>query len=194
MRIGASAVDGIHVDDRAAPGELAAVLDEFLAAVPELDERRRQLVGVDLGAGAHDDRLDRRRARAELLQQRPHAGDDDRRARGRGSRRRHRISSRWPIVSTLGLTRSNGSVSQPGKWTTSSAGRNWRRSSASWPAIVPVGHVTISGRLDDRYGERGDRDRSRHLDHGEAGARVAEGAGEARLVAEQLGQRAERGA
>ncbi len=67
-----------------------------------------------------------------------------------GSRKRHRISRRWPIVSTLGLTRSNGSVSQPGKWTTSSAGRNWRRSSASWPAMVPVGHVTISGRLDER--------------------------------------------
>ena len=35
------------VDDRAAPGDLAAVLDELLAAVAELDERARQLVGVD---------------------------------------------------------------------------------------------------------------------------------------------------
>ena len=36
-----------HVDDRAATGELAAVLDELLAAVAELDEATAEVVGVD---------------------------------------------------------------------------------------------------------------------------------------------------
>ncbi len=46
-----------------------------------------------------------------------------------GLRSRHSTSSRCPIVSTLGLTRSNGSVSHAGKWTTSPSGMNWVRSS-----------------------------------------------------------------
>ena len=66
------------VDDRAAAGELAAVLDQLLAAVAELDEpaltaRRgrssapgRTMIGSTVGASG-----------TELLQQRPHAGDDD---------------------------------------------------------------------------------------------------------------------
>ena len=57
-----------HVDDRSTPGELAAVFDEFLAPVAELDELTAERVGVDLGAGPHDDRLDVGRTRAELLQ------------------------------------------------------------------------------------------------------------------------------
>ena len=36
-----------HVDDRAAPGELAAVLDELLAPVAELRQAVDELVGVD---------------------------------------------------------------------------------------------------------------------------------------------------
>ena len=36
-----------HVDDRAAPGELAAVLDQLLAAVAEVDEPAHELVGID---------------------------------------------------------------------------------------------------------------------------------------------------
>ena len=67
-----------------------------------------------------------------------------------GSRRRHRTSSRRPMVSTDGLTRSNGSVSHAGKKATSPAGRNCSRSSASWPAIVPVGVTTTSGRRLER--------------------------------------------
>ena len=63
-----------------------------------------------------------------------------------GSRRRHSTSRRRPIVSTDGLTRSNGSVSQAGNKATSPAGRNCSRSSASWAAIVPVGVATTSGR------------------------------------------------
>ena len=37
-----------HVDDRTATGELAAVLDELLAAVAELDEPAPERVGIDL--------------------------------------------------------------------------------------------------------------------------------------------------
>ena len=50
------------------------------------------------------------------------------------------------MVSTLGLTRSNGSVSHAGNSTTSSGGMNWHRSSYSWPASLPVGQATSSGR------------------------------------------------
>ncbi len=109
-----------------------------------------------------------------------------------GSRRRQRMSRRWPIVSTLGLTRSNGSVSQPGKWTTSPGGRNWARSSASWPAIVPVGQLTTSGRRDDKVDERSDRDRAGHLHHGESGLGFAERPRQPRLVTQHRRQRAER--
>ncbi len=105
-----------------------------------------------------------------------------------GSRRRHRTSSRRPMVSTDGLTRSNGSVSQAGKNATSPAGRNCSRSSASWPAIVPVGVTTTSGRRLGEVGQRGDRDRAGHLDDGQAGGGVTEGARERRFVAQQWGE------
>ena len=64
-----------------------------------------------------------------------------------GARRRQSTSMRCPMVSTLGLTRSNGSVSQAGNSTTSPAGMYCTRSSYNWPASVPVGHATTSGRL-----------------------------------------------
>ena len=67
---------GEHVDDGAAAGELAAVFDEFLASVAELDELPAERVGIDLDAGPHDDRLGGGGAGAELLEQRSHAGDD----------------------------------------------------------------------------------------------------------------------
>ena len=44
-------------------------------------------------------------------------------------RSRHSTSIRRPIVSTLGLMRSNGSVSHAGNSTTESGGMNWQRSS-----------------------------------------------------------------
>ena len=117
---------GEHVDDRAAAGELAAVLDEFLAAIAELDEASRRarrdrppppgrttIGSMVVAPGPSFCRSARTPATMTAGQR-------------SGSRRRHSTSRRWPIVSTLGLTRSNGSVSQPGKCTTSSAGRNWR--------------------------------------------------------------------
>ena len=61
-------------------------------------------------------------------------------------RSRQSTSIRRPIVSTLGLIRSNGSVSHAGNSTTESGGMNWQRSSYSWPASVPVGVATSNGR------------------------------------------------
>ena len=43
---------GEHVDDRAAPGDLAAVLDQLLAAVPERHQPAHQVVGIDDVAAA----------------------------------------------------------------------------------------------------------------------------------------------
>jgi hypothetical protein len=66
---------GEHVDDGAASGHLAAVLDQFLAAVAVADECGQQVVGVERGAGPHGDGLDGERVGPDLLQQGTHAGD-----------------------------------------------------------------------------------------------------------------------
>ena len=176
------------VDDGAAAGELAAVLDELLAAVAEARP-----------AGGRA-RRGRRRRRGGRRSARPSVAPGPSRCssartpvtttagRRSGSRRRHSTSRRWPIVSTDGLTRSNGSVSQAGNRATWPAGRNWARSSASWPAIVPVGQATTSGRAAGQVGQGGDGDRAGHLDDGQAGVGLAEGAGQPRLVAQQWGE------
>ena len=65
-----------HVDDRAAPGDFAAVLDEVFAAVAEADQRVEQRVGVDDVVGADDDRLDLDRLGAQSLQQGATRDDD----------------------------------------------------------------------------------------------------------------------
>src|SRR3954447_9882211 len=61
------------------------------------------------------------------------------------SRRRHMARSRRPMVSTLGLTRSKGSVSHAGKTSTWSAPRKAHRSWATRSASVDVGTATTSG-------------------------------------------------
>ncbi len=183
---------GVDVDDRATAGELAAVLDEFLAAVPELDERPRQLIRVDLGARANDDGFDRGRTGTEFLQQRPHPGDDDR--------------------------RDACGIAQPPEDLEALAHRLHARADPLERQRLPTGEVDdvvggqelaqvvgeLAGHRAGRAGddqraarrqvrERGDRDRPRHLHHGQAGVRIAEGAGEAGLAAEQLRQRTEGG-
>ena len=65
--------------------------------------------------------------------------------RGRSvPRMRHSTSIRRPMVSTLGLTRSNGSVSHAGNRRAFSAPRNCTRSSCNCCAPVPVGVATIN--------------------------------------------------
>jgi hypothetical protein len=63
---------------------------------------------------------------------------------------RQRTSILRPMVSTAGLTRSNGRVSQAGKSRQSSRPRNWTRSSCNRAASVPVGHATMSGARSER--------------------------------------------
>ena len=92
-----------------------------------------------------DDRLDVLHVRAQALDERPHRAPPAPGACAAGSRRRHMVRSRRPMVSTLGLTRSNGSVSQAGKRSTSSAPRKARRSWARRSASVLVGTATTSG-------------------------------------------------
>ena len=137
------------IDDGAPAGELAAVLDQVLPPVAELDQAGRQLVGIDdrgpgrtaIGSTAVVPGPRRcKRARTPVTTTAGHRS---------GSRRRQSTSSRRPIVSTDGLIRSKGNVSQAGNKATSPSGRYCSRSSASWAAIVPVGTATTSGRLLD---------------------------------------------
>ena len=132
----------------AALRQLSTVLDEFFAAVPQRDQatdgrRGRYVAGRQRSARWSS-------PGPEALQKGADAGDDDRRG-ALGSRSRQSTSRRRPIVSTDGLTRSNGSVSQAGKSRPRRPAINWLRSSASWPAIVPVGAATTSGRRPERW-------------------------------------------
>ena len=47
MRIGRIGGGREDVDDRAAPGDLAAVLDQLFAPVAEPDQRVEQRIGID---------------------------------------------------------------------------------------------------------------------------------------------------
>ena len=64
-------------------------------------------------------------------------------------RSRHMARSRRPMVSTLGLTRSKGRVSQAGQTSTSSGPRKAARSWASRSASALVGTATTVGRRPD---------------------------------------------
>ena len=104
---------------------------------------------------------------------------------------RHSTRSRRPIVSTLGLTRSKGSVSQAGKSSTSSGGRYRCRSSTSRCAAVPVGIATRSGDAAGQPGEPGQRQRAGGFRDGQDRAAAAEHGRQGRLVAQELGERLE---
>ena len=80
MRIGRVGGGREHVDDRAAHGDLAAVLDLVLAAVAVAHEALDELGRVDLVADPDDDRLDVGDVRAEALHEGPDRGDHDARA------------------------------------------------------------------------------------------------------------------
>ena len=106
-----------------------------------------------------------------------------------GSRSRQSTSRRRPIVSTDGLNRSNGNVSHAGNTAMSSGiSTNWPRSSASWPAIVLVGVATSNGRWFDSLARAAmATGRAISLIASRA-PRVAEGAREPRLIAQQRGE------
>ena len=103
-----------HVDDGTAHRDLAAVLDLILAAIAEPHELLDELGGVDHVAGADDDgfdarpRADRGAAPARAPRRRSP------RALAPGRAAATTCAARCAMVSTLGLTRSNGSVSHAG--------------------------------------------------------------------------------
>ena len=73
------------VDDRAPAGDLAAVLDLELTAVPGGHEAADELVGVDLAAPADHDRRRQGAGGGQTLDERPHRCDDGERG-GAGRR------------------------------------------------------------------------------------------------------------
>ena len=162
------------VDDRPAARHLAPVLDQLLAPVAGRHEPGQQLLGVEDVARADDDGIDVVVARAEALEERPDAADDDAgRPAARRPASRHSTRSRRPIVSTLGLTRSKGRVSQAGNSSTSSGGRyRWRSSTSRW-AAVPVGTATSSGERPGQPGQPGQRQRAGGFGHGQDRGRDA---------------------
>ena len=146
MRTGWSAVDGIHVDDRAAHRDLAARLHLVLAPVAHRDELLDELVAVELRAGPRRRRLDSSTCGPSRCTS---ARTGATTTAGRWSppaRRRQMTRRRRPIVSIAGDTRSNGSVSHAGNSSTASAPRNSRRSAASRSASTPVGTASTTGR------------------------------------------------
>ena len=105
------------------------------------------------------------------------------------SRSRQRTSRRRPIVSTDGLSRSNGNVSQAGSTTDvvdmldelgevvgQLAGHRPRRRGDEQRAMV------------GQAGKGGDGDRAGDLADRQPGARIAEGARQPRLIAQQRGE------
>ncbi len=144
---------GEHVDDRAAHGDLAAVLDLVLAAVADADKALDQFVAVDLGPARQPNRLDVFNVWSEALDQCPHRRNHHATRLGRRflapdpacSRSRHIVRSRRPMVSTFGLTRSNGRVSHAGNTSTAASPMNTRKSSAMRCASVAVGVATRIG-------------------------------------------------
>ncbi len=186
---------GEHVDDRAAPGEFATVFDELLASVAELDELAAERIGVDRaateGCRPHDDRLGRRRAGAELLQQRSDAGDDH----GGGA---FGVAQAPEDVEPLAHRLDAGADAFERQRLPAGEVHDL----AGWQELREVvgelsGHR--AGRAADHQwlarrqrGECGDRDRPCHFDHRESCARIPECPGEPRLVAQQRRQLAER--
>jgi hypothetical protein len=178
-----------HVDDRTAPGEFPAVLHQLLAPVAELDQAAAQRVGIDLAAGTHDDRLGGRRAGAELLHQRPDAGDDHPRAPLGVAQApqdvetlTHRLDARADPLERQRLP--PGEVHHVARWEELGevVGELARHRAGR------AAHDERSPRRQRR--ERGDRDRPRHLHDRQPRLGVAERTRQTRLVAQQRRQRA----
>jgi hypothetical protein len=181
---------GEDVDDRAAPGELAAVLDELLAAVSEADELGREVVGVDDRTGMHAHRLDLGGSRSEPLQQRPHARDDH-------GRRRLGLAQAPEHLEALAHRLDRGAHPLERQ-------RLPRRELDDLAVGQELGEVVgeLPGhgprrRRDDERAavrqvrQRGDGDRAGDLDDGQAGVGLSEGAGQPRLITQQGGERSQ---
>ncbi len=100
-------------------------------------------------------------------------------------RSRQSTSIRRPMVSTLGLTRSNGSVSHAGNSTTESVGHELAQ------VVVQLAGIGACRSGDQQrvaiaeLGECCHRDRARRLGYGDQRRRASEGLGQPGVVAEQ---------
>ncbi len=181
---------GEHVDDRAAPGELAAVLHELFASVAEFDEPSAESVGIDVVARSHDDRLGRDCAGAELLHERPDASDDDRRAA---------LGVAEAPQDVEALTHGLHARAHPFEWEGLPAGEVHDIAGREELGKVVgelAGHGARRAADHERAArrqprERCDRDRTRHFDHGEPRLGVAECPRQPRLVAQHRRQLAQ---
>ena len=183
---------GEHVDDRAPHGHLAPVLDLVLAAVAGRDQPLDELGGVDLR------RRGRRRSARPPQRAGPRRCSSARtgatmtRGPRPGSLRRHSVRRRRPMVSTPGLTRSNGSVSQAGE-DVDLVGAEVGDEVVGQPVGVGAG-----GRDDEErmaaggVGQPGDGQCPGRLGHRQGRRVTAEQAEQRRLVPEQGRERGER--
>ncbi len=174
---------GEDVDDRPAAGELAAMLDELLAAVPEGDEPCDELVGVDDVGGVDGDRVRGRGFRPETLQQAADASDDDGRpaigvaqAPQQLEPLAHRLDRRADPLERQGLPRREDGDLAGGQELLEVVGelgghRRRRRGDDQ---------RTASG----QRCQRGDGDRPSDLDHRQPGVGLPEGARQGRFVAQ----------
>ena len=176
------------VDDRPAPSELAAVLDELLTTIAEVDEPVGELVGIDDRSVADRDRLDGQRLGTEPLEQGTHAGDDDLRSTlgvaeppEHLEAATHRLDGRaQPLERQRLPRRQHGDVirhlDELAEIVGQLAGHRARRGGDEQRTVVR------------QPGEGGDGHRAGDLADRQPRPRVAEGAREPRLIAQQRGE------
>ena len=177
-----------HVDDRSPAGELTTVFDELLAAIAEVDEPAGQLVGIDDGAVAHLDRLGGESTGTEALQEGAHAGDDHSWSPLRLAKSpqdleaaTHRLDRRAEPFERQRLPGGEHDhvvdmLDELGEVVGQLAGHRPRRRGDEQRAMV------------GQAGKGGDGDRAGDLADRQPGARIAEGARQPRLIAQQRGE------
>ena len=97
------------------------------------------------------------------------------------------------MVSTLGLTRSNGNVSQAGNSSTSPGGQELGEVVGELPGHRPGGHGDDERATAPAAGQRGEHERPGRLGHGEHRVERAVDPRQRRFVAQELGQGTEGG-
>ena len=178
---------GEDVDDRAPLGNLAAVFNQILAAVAEMNELCQQSIGIEDGALADVDRVDLRRVGAETLEECAHSRDDDRRATLRGTQPPqhfqavpHRLHAGADAFERQGLPRGEQHDLALGH--------------VLHEVVVQLAGIGAGGAGDHQRAtvsqlrERGNCQRTGRLGYGHEPAGVAQRLRERRFVAEQAGK------
>ncbi len=180
------------VHDPAPHGKLAASLDLVLAAVSGVDEAGDEVLRVELGPPADDDRLGVFDPRAQPLQQRPDRGDDD---TGRGLRAGGRAVAQaphGPEAAAHGLGRRRHALERqrlPGRQELDRVRTEER------PEVVGELLGLSRRRRGDEHRRRraqlregGEHDRAHGVGHGHDGVVHAEQVGDDRLPGQEAGQ------